>query len=32
MAHGVMDQLWEISDIVKVLENWEERDVGHFVV
>jgi hypothetical protein len=23
MAAGVMDRLWEIGDIVKVLEEWE---------
>jgi len=26
MAAGVTDKLWEISDVVKVLEDWE---VGH---
>lgn len=24
MAAGVTDKLWEIGDIVKVLETWEE--------
>ena len=23
MAAGVTDRLWEISDVVKVLEDWE---------
>jgi hypothetical protein len=26
MAAGVTDKLWGISDIVKVLEDWEEAD------
>jgi hypothetical protein len=26
MAAGVTDRLWEISDIVKVLEDWEATD------
>jgi hypothetical protein len=25
MAAGVTDKLWEMSDMVKVLENWEAR-------
>ena len=24
MAAGVRDRLWEVADIVKVLEDWEE--------
>ena len=24
MAAGVTDRLWEVADIVKVLEDWEE--------
>ena len=26
MAVGMSKRLWEISDIVKVLESWEEKD------
>jgi hypothetical protein len=25
MAAGVTDELWEMSDMVKVLEEWESR-------
>jgi hypothetical protein len=25
MAAGVTDRLWEVADIVKVLEDWESR-------
>jgi hypothetical protein len=25
MAAGVTDKLWEISDVVKMLENWESQ-------
>jgi hypothetical protein len=25
MAAGVTDRLWQIGDIVKVLEDWEEQ-------
>jgi hypothetical protein len=25
MAAGVTDRLWEMSDMVKVLEDWEAR-------
>jgi hypothetical protein len=25
MAAGVTDRLWDIADIVKVLEDWEEK-------
>ena len=25
MAAGVTDKLWEMSDMVKVLEDWENR-------
>jgi len=26
MAAGVTDKLWDVSDIVKVLEDWEAAD------
>jgi hypothetical protein len=26
MAAGVTDRLWEIGDVVKVLEDWEVRE------
>jgi IS1 family transposase len=29
MAAGVTDRLWEVSDIVKVLEDWERRPAEH---
>lgn len=25
MAAGITDRLWEVADIVKVLEDWEHR-------
>ncbi len=28
MAAGVTKRLWEIGDIVKVLEDWEAAKVG----
>jgi hypothetical protein len=28
MAAGVIDRLWRIRDIVKVLEDWEQADVS----
>jgi hypothetical protein len=27
MAAGVTDKLWEISDMVKVLEDWETQKI-----
>ena len=27
MAAGVTDRLWDVADIVKVIENWEARQV-----
>ena len=29
MAAGVTDKLWEIADIVSVLENWESAILYH---
>ena len=28
MAAGVTDKLWDVSDIVKVLEDWEANEVA----
>ena len=28
MAAGVTDRLWEVADIVSVLEDWERRKLG----
>jgi hypothetical protein len=32
MAAGVIERLWEIGDIVDVLEAWERVRVGHVVL
>jgi len=32
MAAGVTERLWEIGDIVDVLEAWERVRVGHVVL
>ncbi len=31
MAAGVTKKLWEMSDIVKVLEGWEATSSGEFM-